>query len=234
VEIFQGKFESFDTALIAQKYLNTNDAFCSERWKSRQQLFLDMSREGISPRHSSLLRFLEENEQIETILDIGGGSGWIFNLLRAKNQRPLTYVNLEIREICNEFSKEFNDVKFVHFVDSWESIFNLKEISLVYSNSTLQYIPNETFFDNFKKINQPEYFVLDDFIATNSESYWTLQNYYGNFIPYCFRNLIEFNQNLLEQGYSVISVEDYPQTLAAGFLYGSETTPKTIVYKRGR
>ncbi len=232
MKIFQGKFESLENALIEQKFLNTNDAFCSERWKSRQQLFLDMSREGISPRHSSLLSFLEENEQIEIILDIGGGSGWIFHLIRAKIQKPLTYFNLEIREICDEFSKEFKDTKLVQFVDSWESIFSLKEISLVYSNSTLQYISDEAFFENFNKIKQPEYLVLDDFIATNSKSYWTLQNYYGNFIPYCFRNLNEFNQRLLEQGYSVISVEDYPQTLAAGFVYGSERMPQTIVYKR--
>lgn len=231
MEIFQGKFESLETALREQKFLNPNDAFSTERWKSRQQLFLDMSREGISPRHSSLVRFLEENEQIEIILDIGGGSGWIFHLLRAKIQRPLTYINLEIKEICDQFSKEFKEAHLVQFVDSWESIFRLEKISLVYSNSTLQYISDEIFFENFKKINQPQYIVLDDFIATGSQSYWTLQNYYGNFIPYCFRNLNEFNQKLLEQGYSVVSAEDYPQTLAAGFDYGSERMPQTVVYK---
>lgn len=232
MQIFQGKFDSLETALKEQKFLNPNDAFSSERWKTRQQLFLDMSREGVSPRHSSLLRFLEDNEQIETILDIGGGSGWIFHLLRAKIQKTLAYVNLEIKEMCDEFSKEFEDTNLVKFVDSWDSISSIEKISLVYSNSTLQYISDESFFENFKKVNQPQYLVLDDFIATSSQSYWTLQNYYGNFIPYCFRNLNEFNQKLFAHGYSVVSAEDYPQTLAAGFDYGSESTPQTVVYKR--
>ncbi|ASY10025.1 methyltransferase domain-containing protein [Candidatus Planktophila lacus] len=231
MEIFQGKFESLETALREQKFINPSDAFSTERWKTRQQLFLDMSREGISPRHSSLVRFLEENEQIEIVLDIGGGSGWIFHLLRARIQRPLTYINLEIKEICDEFSKEFKETHLVQFVDSWEPIFRLEKISLVYSNSTLQYISDEIFFENFKKIHHPQYLVLDDFIATSSQSYWTLQNYYGNFIPYCFRNLNEFNQKLLAQGYSVVSAEDYPQTLASGFDYGSERMPQTMVYK---
>jgi len=232
VEIFQGKFDSFENAIKEQKFLNPKYAFSSERWLARQQSFLDMSKKGISPRHSNLLTFLEENEKVEKILDIGGGSGWIFHLIRTKIEKPITYVNLEINEICEEFSKEFKETSLVQFVNSWESVINLKNISLVYSNSTLQYLSDETFFENFKNIYQPQYLMFDDFIATSSQSYWTLQNYYGNFIPYCFRNLSEFNQKLLERGYSLVSAEDYPQTLTAGFLYGNERMPQTIVYKR--
>jgi putative methyltransferase (TIGR04325 family) len=136
--------------------------------------------------------------------------------------------------MCEEFSKEFSHANHVQFVDSWESIVGLKESSLVYSNSTMQYISDEVFFRNFNKINLPKYVVFDDFIVTSSKSYWTLQNYYGNFIPYHFRNLSEFNLKLLALGYSVISVEDYRQNLAPGFSYGNEGMPQTIVYELSR
>ena len=75
--------------------------------------------------------------------------------------------------------------------------------------------------------------MFDDFIVTNSISYWTLQNYYGDLIPYCFRNLEEFNLKLLKIGYSVILLEEYRQTLTPGFIYGNEKMPQTIVYKLG-
>ena len=231
MEIFEGNFDSLETALKEQRFRNTNDVFTSDNWKNRQQLFLDMSKEGISPRHSSLISFLAEHKQIDTILDIGGGSGWIFNLLEANIQKPLTYINLEITEICEEFSKKFSHTNRVQFVDSWESILSLKEISLIYSNSTIQYMSDENLFENFRKISQPKYLVLDDFIATSSKSYWTLQNYYGSFIPYYFRNLTEFNENLFAQGYSVISAEDYRQTLSPGYSYGEEKMPMTVVYQ---
>jgi hypothetical protein len=95
----------------------------------------------------------------------------------------------------------------------------------------MQYFSDDNFFKNFKKINPPKYLVFDDFIVTDTKSYWTLQNYYGNFIPYCFRNLEEFNLKMLELGYSVTSIEDYKQTLTPGFIYGKEKMSQTIVYQ---
>lgn len=193
-----------------------------------------MSKKAIAPRYSSLPSFLKEHAQIDRVVDIGGGSGWIFNLLQPITQNPLTYFNIELKETCEEFSKEFSHTSRVQFVDSWESIVELKEISLVYSNSTMQYISDEVFFRNFTKLNPPKYVVFDDFIVTSSKSYWTLQNYYGHFIPYHFRNLTEFNLKLSELGYAVISVDDYRHNLAPGFSYGNEGLPQTIVYELRR
>ena len=192
-----------------------------------------MSQDGRSPRSSILPSFLADHKEIDSILDIGGGSGWIFNLLQIATDRNFTYWNFELSEMCEEFSKEFDNSNKVHFIDSWNLFSNLNEISLIYSNSTMQYIPDDIFFENLSKVNQPRYIVFDDFIVTNSISYWTLQNYYGDFIPYCFRNLEEFNLKLLKIGYSVILLEEYRQTLTPGFIYGNEKMPQTIVYKLG-
>jgi putative methyltransferase (TIGR04325 family) len=232
--IFYGKYDSFDFAISEMKNRNAEvgkEVFLSDRWRNRQRTFMDMAQDGVSPRFSTLPSFIANHEDIDLILDIGGGSGWVFYLLNAMTKRSLTYINFELREICEEFSKEFSNIEDVHFVDSWELIFDIKEISIIYSNSTMQYISDVNFFENFKKIKKPKYIVFDDLIVTNFKSYWTLQNYYGVFIPYCFRNLEEFNLKLVEQGYSIVSVEDYRQTLSPGYIYGDERMPITIIYQ---
>lgn len=233
-DIFYGNFGTFELAYSEQKLKNSEveeDAFSSVRWKNRQRAFLDSSQIGNMPRFSTLPTFLANHKDINIILDIGGGSGWIFNLVQSRTNNKVTYWNFEKSEICEEFSKEFGNRDEVHFVDSWEPIFELNEISLIYSNSTMQYFSDDSFFKNFKKINLPKYVVFDDFIVTETKSYWTLQNYYGNYIPYCFRNLMEFNSKMLELGYTVITIEDYKQILTPGFIYGNEKMPQTIVYQ---
>jgi hypothetical protein len=100
MEIFRGIFESLETALIEQKLHNSKDAFSSIRWINRQRSFLNMSKKGMSPRNSSLPSFLKEHVQIDLVVDIGGGSGWIFNLLQPITQKPLTYFNIELKEMC--------------------------------------------------------------------------------------------------------------------------------------
>lgn len=192
---------------------------------------MTLAQKGAEPRFSTLPSFISNHKDIDLILDIGGGSGWVFYLLKAMTKRNFTYFNFELKESCEEFSREFSNINNVHFVDSWDLIFTIKRISLLYSNSTMQYISDDDFFDNFKKINKPKFIVFDDLIVTDFGSYWTLQNYYGVFIPYYFRNLEEFNLKILKQGYSIISVENYRQTLSPGYIYGDERMPITIVYQ---
>lgn len=156
--IFYGNFDSFKIACSEQNLRNSEvaeKAFSSTRWKNRQRAFLNMSQDGRSPRSSIIPSFLADHKEIDSILDIGGGSGWIFNLLQIATDRNFTYWNFELSEMCEEFSKEFDNSNKVHFIDSWNLFSNLNEISLIYSNSTMQYIPDDIFFENLSKVNQP-------------------------------------------------------------------------------
>jgi len=201
-KFLSGKFESLEAAKKSGlEFSKSGESFTSSRWFQRQETFWKDSLVGESPRPSTLPKVIEKSHA-EMIIEVGGGSGWIWNLIGSEIRRNLTYVNLELAETCNYFEN------LTHFEPAMRFISTLDDLELkanyrlmLYSNSTMQYLDDDGVAEIFRTLNSCTEVLLDELIFTDFSSYWTLQEYYGSKIPYFVRNRSDFLGNMAAFGF---------------------------------
>jgi len=204
---FQGKFKTFfelensDLGQASSYNLDKiSTAFSQEKWLIRQSEFFEMSLNGELPRNSNLPIFTFLNSR-ERILDIGGGSGWVSNLLH----KDCVYRNLENKDIQEFFSNRYNISS--RFISDASEIITYKP-SMVYANSVVQYFTKIADFINLVVIAQPLHVLLDDLYLSERGSFYSLQRYYETYIPTFFPFAEEFISMFKEISYDVVF--DFP------------------------
>ena len=65
----------------------------------------------------------------------------------------------------------------------------LTSVDVLYSNSTLQYFPDNGFLKELIAVCTPKWILLDDFQPALEGEFFSMQHYYGAEIPYRFCNL---------------------------------------------
>jgi putative methyltransferase (TIGR04325 family) len=192
-EFLSGRFETLQSAKeVASRYSNGLNSFTSSRWLLKQESFWNESLSGNFPRPSTLPEIIEKSKT-KTVCELGGGSGWIWNLIGSEVKRDLKYINIELAETSEYFKNLAHIDPAIRFTSSLEdlelnSIFQL----MLYSNSTIQYIDDSAIKEIFRKLDSCSQVLFDELIFTDFESYWTLQEYYGSKIPYFVRNKSDF------------------------------------------
>jgi putative methyltransferase (TIGR04325 family) len=202
-EIFQGRFKTSDEARLWLRTISYSEgnAYDSERWMARQQLFLDQAKIGGMPRKSNL-PILVGATSAQTVIECGGGSGWISKFLGG----GINYLNLELPSVADYFQREYENLDGACFLlDSSEiQHLNLEGTTILYCNSSLQYFEDQKVFDGIVDTTNCDFILLDDVLLSNDTSHFTLQEYYGQklivFIETHLNLLNRFQQN----GYSLI------------------------------
>lgn len=217
--IFDEVFSSWSEACKASNSLNDAvgalEAFQTSRWIERQREYLSRARIGKFPRPTNL-PLLAAALNAKSIVDFGGGSGWVSELLLKEKKRVRTFIVLEIPIICAEFSIYFKQNSNVFFSPSildaprWMT----ENTDIVYSNSVLQYSPDDS--DLTKLVNNlaPEYLLIDDLVTSAGETFYSLQNYYEFKIPYRFSNLKQTENTFAKLGYELLGNFDFPTPLS--------------------
>ena len=223
--IFHGIFLDWNSACNASELhqvspngINPNTAHDGDRWMNRQREFLKEARLGHSPRPTSL-PLLAASVGAESILDLGGGSGWASELLyRERNQIP-RYMVFELPAVCQEFQREFEDETGSIFLESIEDISKLeiRNLDILYCNSALQYFPDNSIIKNLASILNPNWVLLDDFITSSNMTFFSLQYYYGAYIPHRFTSLQDIEKTFSELGYELVVKSQVHSPISSGW-----------------
>lgn len=210
-QFLSGKFESLEDAKkFALEHSNSAESFTSSRWFQRQEAFWKVSLTGESPRPSTLPKVIEKSNA-NMVVEVGGGSGWIWNLIRNEVKRDLKYVNLELAETIEYFKSLPEIDPEIRFISSLNDLeLNSNNKLMFYSNSTIQYIDDPGLKEIFRKLDSCSEVLFDELIFTDFESYWTLQEYYGGKIPYFVRNKSFFLDFMETLGF-VSQTKEFPR-----------------------
>lgn len=218
--IWSGNYSTWGEAVSAAEELNSAAldpvAFDSQRWLQRQRGILLDTRNGLSPRYSTL-PLLAAGLGPHTIVDFGGGSGWAYELLTSSTKFALSkYIVIEREATIAAFSREFRADSNVEFIPISRvvAVKTSGSKTVLYSNSTLQYEPENKSFLGLVECLQPKMILFDDFQSSVGAEFFSLQHYYGAEIPCRFPCVQDLRRDLLQCGYKVLGAWHFPKTFA--------------------
>lgn len=172
----EGPFKSWHEAkdaACATWSMRPGALFDSQAWLMRQRQFRDSLGSG-HPQdslpvlaRSSTLPLLLQGVNLPRIVDLGGGSGWIYALLRSSALTVTGYVVLDRPDVCAFFSMyEDASLRYVPF-DDWEvSAYGANAWDIVYCNSSLQYSRSIQFLVQLVRTLKPRWVLLNDTLVT--------------------------------------------------------------------
>jgi len=209
------------------------DAYSSLKWLEKQIHFFEMSANGIAPRHSNL-PLLGAITCFESVLDIGGGSGWVKNFLPFGT----IYNCYELSNAKRYFQDNLKSK--IAFLDDVECIKSLQP-KVLYSNSTIQYFMEQTIFDRFFSLADADWILLDDLYLSTSDPFYSLQRYFDQFIPTYFNSKEVLLERIRKFGYELVLDFPYPAQYSAGVKMQIEVNsgrfeevekPRTLLFKK--
>ena len=242
--IFKGVFktqeeaaESIGVAIGSESFEKFSETYSSSRWLERQENMLRLAREGNVPRPSSLLDQDLLHAPSE-ILDIGGGSGWLFECLKKSygGRNIQNYTVLEIPVICEHFTNHFLPTEPIRFISKIDEV-EQSRFEVMYFNSSLQYLSDLDLLE-FKGLrNKPNYVVIDDLPLTEESTFYSNQLYYGSYINIRFINRTDLNSVLEGSGYELISENQFITIISDAYawaieLKSGEVLPAPSTYTR--
>jgi putative methyltransferase (TIGR04325 family) len=209
--IWVGIFVNLEDVISTANVLNAtkSPAFETRKWLIRQSEMLNSAKVGIASRHSTLpvLSAVLKSEREIKIYDLGGGSGWVYQYMKAIGCGPINYINQELSVTVKEFQEHFEFDSRVVFT---EIPMELNDIDILYSNSVIQYFENlNNLFSLISKI-KPTYILLDDVQVSNGTDFFSLQRYYDKFIPTKFYDVSKIVVEMERIGYKLLLKSDYP------------------------
>lgn len=173
---WRGPFASWEAAEDAASVswsLKPGSLFDSQAWLRRQLQFresIDVGEAsfGVSPLpRSSTLPLLVQGISPPRIVDLGGGSGWVLDLLRRSALTVSEYVVIDRPDVCAFFrQREDASRRFVSF-DTWETLPpGETPCDIVYCNSALQYSKSNRLLLELVQTLQPQWVLLDDTLVS--------------------------------------------------------------------
>ena len=205
---WNGIYSTWSKACEAARATGSGSDHGGNRWLQRiKQQLCDYRNEyntfdvAMPPRPSNL-PFLSAMVNPNSILDLGGSSGWTFEYL--KNTLPRhgisSYEIVETPAVVDFMKKaELHNppVKYKTMSDTLESC------DILYCNSVLQYFGSNSLLVSLINQTTPKYIFLEDLVATK-EDFYTAQTYYDSAIPYRFIGLKNLLNDLIAKGYNEV------------------------------
>lgn len=213
--IWQFRFENYsDAASIRDSYnrfvlsQSRQEGFDSNEWLNKQKSMLGLAANGVLPRVTSIIEFLE-SASIENIIDFGGGPGWIWAyLVKANLHGNLKYYNVELESSRLAFEYLSEQLPRMDFTTIQDISHLILDRNVLYSNSVLQYFENNSILISLIQASNPVSIILDD-IAGSNEEFFSLQNYYGHMQINRFLDLEKLIFEVCIQGYRLSSYSPY-------------------------
>jgi len=84
---------------------------------------------------------------------------------------------------------------------------------VLYSNSALQYFPDNGFLTKIVSMSTPEWILLDDFQTALGGEFFSMQHYYGAEIPCRFCDVTSTVREIRDLGYRLKGNWEYPAAI---------------------
>ncbi len=229
--IWNGVFNSWDEAASAavSESEDAPQAFDTTRWMDRQESMLTSARSGVSPRFTNL-PILIGLSGARSVVDLGGGSGWTFELVSHSNTMAIQkYVIVEQQTSVDAFAARFTGDDRVQFFAS-ETVFDdrLDSVDVLYSNSALQYFPDNRFLTKLIVMCTPKWILLDDIQTAIGGEFFSMQHYYGAEIPCRFCDVKNTVKELQQMGYTLKGNWEYPATIGGPWEHSPSRRSDTL------
>jgi len=150
-----------------------------------------------------------------SVVDLGGGSGWTFELVSQSNTAALEeYTVVEQQTSVDAFTPSFIKDDRVQFVVTEKiSDDQLHSVDLLYSNSALQYFPDNGFLAQLVSACTPDWILLDDIQIALGGEFFSMQHYYGAEIPCRFSDVTSMVEEIRNLGYALKGNWEYPASI---------------------
>lgn len=174
---------------------------------------------------------------------MGGGSGWVFATLGDYIKDKIeNYQVIENEEMCEFFATKFSNEKIsFSTVDSLEKNHLFDNTDILYLNSVMQYFENLEYFNVVVDSYSPEYILIDDLVVSPTDEFFSLQEYYGEKIPYRFSDINEVKSSLSERGYTELVNTTYGINIDHDFEFKIKgydeiiiPSSRTLLYKKSQ
>lgn len=204
--LWLGPFETLDEA---KSNSNAGIGFEGDQWKNRivdilkhyRSLSAVDGRHALPPRPSNLPLVVSALKP-QKIIDFGGSSGWSWSFLKnvSFNHQVKKYTVIELESVCDFiFEEELHADKEISF----QSDVPEDDFDLLYVNSALQYLQDNSEFLRCVQSSSPSHILLDDLIASDlKQDFFGLQKYFTTLILYRFLSLSKLLGDMREIGYS--------------------------------
>jgi putative methyltransferase (TIGR04325 family) len=226
--LYIGKFqtneamETFYNQLLKNSPIQPYD---SSRWMLRQEAMLQDAILGKIPKKYNISKI--DFTDICNVIDFGGGSGWLFHLLNREIENRLIRFNIiEREETKRYFESKYKSEKVNYFLRSDFIASNSSQHgneTIFYSNSVIQYILFDAEYTEIINTVKPKYLMFEDIYWTDTDNFFALQKYYGDYLKLLFRNLNDFKKLICSLGYIVAQEFPYQQTISRNFKSEVET-----------
>ncbi len=218
---------------IEEYKLDMNSTFSSDLWIQKQTFFLHHAKSGPMPRFSVLPNFMAQNG-LNSVVDFGGGSGWLGFYL----PENCFYVNQEIGTLVRHFGELNTSKNRIITEDASNFVTN---VDVLYSNSVIQYLSDTSSFINLIDSFNPSYIVLDDLQTSTKSEFFSIQRYFNSFLITKFYNLINFIEEIEANDYILMKSINYPHTVSSRMGYRVDQRswrdpnickPKSLFFKK--
>jgi putative methyltransferase (TIGR04325 family) len=210
-QIFSGVYNTFAETKAVDR------PFESSRWfESSRKKVQTAYRKGVVSEESLLpmLAALNCRDNRVRIIDFGGGLGVFFPLVDGVLPAgvKLDFHVVDTAASCRQGRACHSEEQRIHFHDQMPD--NLEDVQIIHLGSVLQYVDEwQDLLYRLARYKAP-YILLSDAMVGNIPTFITVQDYYGQKIPFRFTNLDEltkFFQNQL--GYSLKFKAKYVSTI---------------------
>jgi putative methyltransferase (TIGR04325 family) len=192
------------------------DIWDSDGWKLRQVEFLKRSLNGEAPRYSILPSLFPSNSPTYSVVDFGGGSGWLFHNL-TNSQFPLNnYLLVETSNLhlaCpgNHEKYSYEPIN-IHLTPKY-----IYPRLILYFNSVIQYFASD--LEVIKAVNRftPSDVIFDDVTPSTGSEFFSQQKYYGQYLAVRFCDVSKLTELLRSVGYELVSTHLYKKVFGGAF-----------------
>jgi len=171
-----------------------------------------------APPRETNLSLLVSTLKPETIIDWGGGSGWVFDYIARTNWNNSIrkYYVVEQPELIEKLTELGCASRHKNLIFT-ESI-PIEEGAVFYSNSSIQYIEDHYLIEIVKK-SKCKHIFIENFLGGEHEDFYTLQKFYDGQFLVKFRNLDKFVDTLLSAGYRLMSCIPYVSVIKGNYQF---------------
>ncbi len=202
--IWSGPFDTWQDACSTFDLKKTPWALDS--WISRQSDLLKQAQDPailIPPRPTNLPLLVAQSDA-NSVLDYGGGSGWVFETIKKAvgTSKLRRSVVAELASAIPALKALQRNCKSVEFV-TLDMVEDVGVIDLVYSNAALHYAENLSKFLSSAEALEPKMILIDGYLAHPNAAFYLTQKAYGVEVPVAVRSIPETLNEFESHGFVV-------------------------------
>jgi putative methyltransferase (TIGR04325 family) len=208
--VWEGVYSTWDEAAANA----VGGGFSAERWITQIVAQLSEYRAQLAsgayvpPPRPSTLPALCAMTRAQSVVDYGGSSGWTWDYMRAAMpDNPVKrYHIVENGDLVRHFRSHAVHDDPVSYSTASEFA---SHADVLYSNSVLQYSPDNSEFLSLCERAEPRYVLLDDLFAGPFPTFYSIQIYYEHRIAHRFLDFGELRGQLEARGYRLALDQPY-------------------------